>query len=96
MGLWGWHAGVVEQGMCSGGQRCWRAPIHDGALCPLINCPPCPLPVFLSLKQKNGYTPGVNLFGAGYDFRQSCRLSGRALLARLQVWGGCAAAAAEV
>lgn len=34
--------------------------------------------------QGKGYTPGTDLFGAGYDFRQSCRDSARALLARLQ------------
>ncbi len=51
--------------------------------------PPLLVPRLLRLTQKNGYTPGVTLFGAGYDFRQSCRTSARALLARLQVQPGC-------
>ncbi len=33
--------------------------------------------------QGQGYTAGVNLFGCGYDFRQSSRVSSRTLLDRL-------------
>ncbi|KAI3429659.1 hypothetical protein D9Q98_005744 [Chlorella vulgaris] len=40
-----------------------------------------PLITFL---QTQGYTQGTNLFGAGYDFRQSTRVSALTLLARLQ------------
>jgi hypothetical protein len=42
------------------------------------------LPCLACKTQSQGYTPGTDLFGAGYDFRQSCRDSARALLARLQ------------
>lgn len=45
---------------------------------------PCFLPA-CPLRQGQGYSPGVTLFGAGYDFRQSTRDSAKALLARLQV-----------
>lgn len=38
-----------------------------------------------ALRQGQGYSPGVTLFGCGYDFRQSTRDSAQALLARLQV-----------
>ena len=34
--------------------------------------------------QAQGYSPGIDLFGAGYDYRQSCRTSAHTLLGRLQ------------
>ncbi len=42
-----------------------------------------PLPL-VALAQTAGYSPGVDLFGVGYDYRQSCRTSAHTLLERLQ------------
>ncbi|KAL4449555.1 hypothetical protein ABPG77_007199 [Micractinium sp. CCAP 211/92] len=39
---------------------------------------------FVSHLQDRGYTPGLNLFGCGYDFRQGCRLSAQTLLGALR------------
>lgn len=45
----------------------------------MVDLPPPPFAL-----QTQGYTQGTNLFGAGYDFRQSTRVSALTLLARLQ------------
>lgn len=65
--------------MGPGGPRAGRPPPP----CLLLQGRPCNLNWLLL--QSKGYTAGVDLFGAGYDFRQSCRVSARALLACLQV-----------
>ncbi|KAL4421547.1 hypothetical protein ABPG75_010838 [Micractinium tetrahymenae] len=39
---------------------------------------------FIAYLQARGYTPGLNLFGCGYDFRQGCRASAATLLGALR------------
>lgn len=57
-------------------------PFHP---CMPPSTPPClqPAPLHL-LRQGLGYTAGKDLFGFGYDFRQSCRAHTQRLVARLE------------